>query len=206
MQAFLDGRELKPDRPTLAAGLSVGVRTAESAGRIIVEAWLDGRPLTGDELEQPSDLPGAAFKLELTSAEPRELVATTLLDAVAALTDLDQTQRDAAKAIQQGKTQDAIEPIRQTVETWTSVRSIIERGSAILSIDLSNIAPAPLAPLIQDLSRDLAALKDALERQDWSRLADCLAYELTERSAQWREALQKLAIRLATGTDGGSPA
>ena len=90
------------------------------------------------------------------------------MDAVAALTDLDQTQRDAAKAIQQGKTQDAIEPIRQTVETWTSVRSIIERGSAILSIDLSNIAPAPLAPLIQDLSRDLAALKDALERQDWS--------------------------------------
>lgn len=200
MLAYLDGKELKPSRPTLAAGLAVAVRAAEDAGRIIVEAWVDGRPLANDELENPSDLPGSALKLELTSAEPRELVATTLLDGAAALEELDAMQRQAATLIQQGKTAESIEPIRHIVETWTGVRSILERGSAILAIDLTTLSPASFAPLAQALTRHLGTLKDSLQRQDWSVLSDCLGYELTEQSLAWRAAFQGIAAALLRDT------
>lgn len=207
MHAYLDGKELKPDRPTLAAGLAVAVRAAEDVGRIIVEAWVDGRPLANDELENPSDLPGSALKLELISAEPKELVATTLLDGAAALEELDAIQREAAKLIQQGKAQEAVDSIRRVVETWTSVRSILERGSAILAIDLTTLSPASFAPLAQALTRHLGTLKDSLQRQDWSVLSDCLGYELTEQSIEWRSAFQGIAAALtrdtATPSTGG---
>lgn len=200
MHAYLDGKELKPDRPTLAAGLAVGVRTAEHAGRIIVEAWVDGRPLANDELENPSDLPGSVLKLELTSAEPKDLVGTTLLDGAAALEELDAIQRDAAKLIQQGNAQEAMDSIRRVVETWTGVRSILERGSAILGFDLTTRSPESFAPLAQTLTRHLATLKDSLQRQDWSLLSDCLAYELTEQASAWRDAFRGIATSLAADT------
>lgn len=200
MHAYLDGQELKPDRPTLAAGLAVAVRSAESAGRIIVEAWVDGRPLANDELENPSDLPGSALKLELTSADPKDLVATTLLDGAAALEELDAVQQEAAKLIQQGKPQEAMDSIRRVVETWTGVRSILERGSAILAFDLTTKSAEPFAPLAQTLTRHLATLKDSLQRQDWSMLSDCLAYELTQQASAWHDALQGIAAALASGS------
>jgi hypothetical protein len=197
MHAYLDGHELKPDRPTLAAGLAVAVRAAENAGRIIVEAWVDGRPLANDELENPSDVPGSALKLELVSAEPRELVAATLLDGVAALDEIEGVQRDAANAIQRGQVQGSIDAIRRVAETWTGVRAILERGSAILGLDLTAASPVPFAPLAQALSRHLGTLKDALQRQDWSMLSDCLGYELTEQARAWREALSGIASAIS---------
>lgn len=204
MQAFLDGHELKPDRPTLAAGLAVAVRTAESTGRIIVEAWVDGRPLANEELDNPSDVPGSALKLELVSAEPRDLVATTLLDGAAALDDLESIQKDACKAIQSGRASESLEDIRRVVETWTGVRAIIERGSAILGVDLMGLSPEPFGPLAQSLTQQLTAMKDALQRQDWSVVSDCLGYELTDQAKAWRRALAGIAAALtaAGGTVG----
>ena len=208
MNTFLDGQEIKPHRPTLAAGLSLAVQAAEATGRIIVEAWVDGRPLGEGELENPSDVPGSVLKLELISAEPRELVATTLLDGVAALDELVSIQHDAGVAIQKGQGQESMEAIRRVVETWTGVRAILERGSAILGTDLTAASPMPFAPLAQSLSQNLATLKDSLQRQDWSVLSDCLAYELVPQAKAWRDALAGMAAAIspaAPSSAGGSP-
>lgn len=199
MQAFLDGQQIESERPTLAAGLNAGVRAAESTGRIIVEAWVDGRPLAGDELESPSDVPGTTLRLDLVSAEPRELVATTLREGAAALDQIESVQRDAGRLIQAGTMDQSIQSIKAIVETWSDVQMILERGSAILGTDLSRFNPSPFAPLAQSLSSQLATLKDSLLRQDWSALSDCLAYELTEQAVAWREAFDAIASAISSG-------
>jgi len=183
MKAFLDQKQIDVQRPTLAAALAAGAAEAERQGRIVVEVRADGRSVTGDELESPSDTEGAA-EISMVTAEPRALVSVTLGDAAEALDQARPTHSRAAELVQQGQLADAIGAMETVLGAWGAARAALDQGSLVLGQDLADGIEGAKQE-IDGLASQLAELQRALADQDWSSVADVLAYELEPRAGAW---------------------
>ncbi len=210
VEAFLDGQPIVIGRPTLAAALAAGVEAAEARGRIIVEAVADGRALDDSALDQPSDRPGDVREVRLVSAEPRALVRVTFLDAADALDDARSEQSRAAEMVQVGHLSEAMKPLQSALATWQTVRDVVDRGSAVLRIDLKSPSVAggvSVEDRTSELLSRLNEIKSAITREDWSALSDILAYDLAEQIDAWKAMLRGLAdhVMAMPRFDGGRP-
>lgn len=194
MQAFLDDHPLSTDRPTLAAALRAASHEAKRHGRIVVEVFVDGQQAADDLLERPPDEPMSG-EVRLVSVDPRSLVRETLQDCVQALETANQEQLRCAEFIQSGRTEDALSPLSHAVETWQAVRDALERGSALL-LGSASLDASLLGNLLEALAVRLEEIRSALAREDWSALADVLAYDMPEQVERWKSALGELADRL----------
>jgi hypothetical protein len=200
MHVFLDNRPLHP-QPTIAAALRSGVEEAGRTGRVVVEALLDGAAVAEDILENP---PNEAIgeELRLTSVDPSSLVRVTLLDAADALESAREEQRRSAELIQSGKVEEAMDPLSSALQTWQAVREAVEKSAALVRIPLDSVefegaaGSDRLLDLLAGLTSRLEEVKRSLSTQDWSALADVLAYDLTEQSDRWRTMLRSLAESL----------
>ena len=205
MQTFLDNKPLNPDRATFAAALRAGADEAARAGRVIVEAMLDGEAVADDVLERPPEEP-LGRELRLTSVEPRALVRVTLMDAADALDSARQDQQRSAELIQSGKVEDALPQLGAAIQTWQAVRDAVEKSAALLRIPLDSIAlpggasgTDTLIELIGSLAGRLEEVKRSLAAEDWSALADVLAYDLGDQAERWKRVLVSLSDSLKAG-------
>lgn len=202
MLTFLDDRRLSPDRTTFAAALQAGADEAARAGRVIVEAQLDGAAVAEEYLEQPPDR-ALGSELRLISVEPRALVRVTLMDAADALDTARAEQTRSAELIQSGKIEEALAPLSSAIQTWQAVRDAVEKSAALLRMPLDTISMPggasgtdTLVELIGALAGKLEEVKRSLASQDWSGLADVLAYDLSEQAQRWRQVMVSLADSL----------
>ncbi len=201
MQVFLDDSPL-PNQPTLAAALKAAADLAARSGRLIVEASLDGQTIPDAVLESPATAP-AGNLLRLVSVNPRLLVRLTLQDAADALDAAAADQRRCADLIQSGKVDESLAPLTTAVETWQVVREAVEKGAAILHMPLDTLTsgtadPDRLPDLITALTSRLEEIKRSLTAQDWSGLADVMAYDMAEQAQRWKELLIGLAAAIQT--------
>lgn len=200
MRVYLDGEPLQSEPTTFAEALRGAVAAAESRGRIVVEATLDGQPVTDAMLDSPPE-GMLAGELRCTTAEPRSLVRVTLLDAADALETTRSLQQHSADLVQTGKTIDALPPLGEAVATWQAVRDAVERGATLLAIPLADVRIAvggeTFGPeeLIAQLSDRLQELRRALAGEDWSAVGDVLAYDMAEQVDRWKALLTELAER-----------
>jgi len=201
MQVYLDDEPLS-GCDTFAQALRAASDRAQRAGRIIVEASLDGAAVAEDILERPPEEP-LDGELRLTSIEPRALVRTTLTDAAEALEAARLDQQRSADFIQTGKIDQALPPLSSAVQTWQAVRDAVEKSAALLHIPLDAISlpggPAgadTLIELIGSLAGRLEEIKRSLVSEDWSALADVLAYDMGEQTDRWRQVLVSLSESL----------
>ncbi|HYF15944.1 MAG TPA: hypothetical protein VD971_12820 [Phycisphaerales bacterium] len=204
MEVFLDGQPLVVARPTLAGALSTGAETARQRGRVIVEALADGVTLGDDQLSTPSDEPGSAREVRLTSADPRMLVTVTMSDGAEALRSLREEQTEAAQLIQSGREREGVERLSSIIQTWQMIGDLVERAGALLDTDftalrLDGVAPdGGLATIAPRLAQKLTDMKRALSARDWSRLADILEYDLSEEAGSWEQLLDALARHIGS--------
>lgn len=202
MQTFLDNKPLSQEHPTFAAALQAAADEAARAGRVIVEALLDGSAVADDILERPPHEP-LGTELRLISVEPRSLVRVTLMDAADALESAKQDQQRSAELIQSGKVEESLAPLSAAIQTWQAVRDAVEKSAALLRIPLDSIAlpggasgTDTLIELIGALSGRLEEVKRSLAAEDWSALADVLAYDLAEQADRWRLVLVSVSDSL----------
>jgi hypothetical protein len=197
MKVFLDGQPLPTDRATIACALRQAVDAAAARGRIIIEATAGGEPLPEHALETP---PEERYdgELRFVSVEPRAMVRVTLQDAGDALDQARDAQSRCAKLIQSGKTDESLAPLGQAIGTWQLVRDAVEKSMAILG---GGSAPAPsgLSDLVNELGGRLEEVKRSLGMQDWSALADTLAYDMDEQAGKWKDMLAGMADSLRPG-------
>lgn len=201
MRLLLDNQEITIDRPTLAAAIAAGVAQAESQGRIIVEAMLDGTQLDDESLGNPSDETLDSGEVRLVSAEPRSLVRVTLLDAADALDEASRSQNLCAEAIQTGQVKDALEQLSDALGIWDTVRDVVVKSAKLLDIELDRIKDpgaedeqgATINELTTVLSKHLQEVKRCLAVQDWAALADVLGYDLADQVEPWKRLLQMMA-------------
>ena len=208
MQTFLDNKPLDCEHITFAAGLRAAADEAARTGRVIIEATLDGSAVADDILERPPE-ESLGRELRLTSVEPRSLVRVTLMDAADALDAARQEQQAAAELIQTGKVDEALReggPVLRAMETWQAVREAVEKSAALLRIPLDEISMPggasgtdTLIELIGALAGRLEEIKRSLTAEDWSGLADLLAYDLSEQAERWKTVLVSLSSSLKAG-------
>ena len=204
MQTYLDNKQIGPDHSTFAAGLQAAADEAAKSGRVIVEALLDGAAVADDILERPPH-ESLGTELRLTSVEPRTLVRVTLMDAADALDSARHEQQRSAELIQSGKIEDALPALSAAIQTWQAVRDAVEKSAALLQMPLDSISMPggasgtdTLIELIGALAGRLEEVKRSLAAEDWSALADVLAYDLGEQSQRWKIVLTSLSESLKT--------
>src|SRR5262245_36125225 len=123
MQVYLDDTPLN-GCDTLAQALRTASDRAQQAGRVIVEAYLDGAAISEAVLERPPE-EALGDELRLTSVEPRALVRVTLTDAADALDAARQDQMRCADLIQTGKVEESMAPLSGAIQTWQAVRDAV---------------------------------------------------------------------------------
>ncbi len=202
MKVFLDGQEVTLDRPTLGGALAAACRAAEAVGRIVVDAELDGRPISPEDLAEP-ERPCVGGELRLTSAEPRSLVLTTFLDVADAMESVKTEQTAAAELIQVGRIDEALERLGGALGVWEQARQAVANGCALLGIPLETrvragdeadpAAKATISQKADTLAGSLGEVKRTIEAGDWTGLADALLYDMDGQAARWREMLTDLA-------------
>lgn len=194
MKATLDGQSLTIDRPSLAAALEAGVASAREQGRIIVEVFLDGQPVQGEALGEPSDEALDAGHIELTSTDPTSLVRVTLFDAADAMDSSKEEHAACAEMIHRGDIGAAMGSLGQLLSTWQAVREAIAHGGAAIGQPLSDYAgEGKLDERTEALSKQLDDLKRAVGDDDLSTVADLLEDDLRTEAGLWADTLRHIA-------------
>lgn len=192
MRVVLDGQLLESNAQSLGVAIARAATAAEAQGRFIVEVIADGTMLGQDQLGNPDSAPAGIREVCLNSADPRELVRTTLDGAAIALDDARERQTEAADLILRGKLEEARSPLRAALETWQSVRTAVDHSAALLKLDAGSPGGA-LESLLARLHASLGHIKETLERQDFAALADELSFELESLTGQWQASLREMA-------------
>ena len=130
MKVTLDEIEIEIETPTLAEGLKQAIAAAETKGRVVIEATLDGCPLTDEQLtDPPSDVTPDA-DLRLMSANPVALVRATLYEAADALDDSARLQAKASDLIERGESEDAMDILSEILSVWQAVSDVAAAGTS----------------------------------------------------------------------------
>lgn len=189
----------------VAEAIEIGRAFVSSRQRVIIEVKLDGRMLSGEELEQ-SLVISQVQECQFVTADPRELVEVSLLDAAAAIENNRARQLSAAELLQAGKLDEAMNELADVVEVWNAVCQVAEQGPALAGLDpmgveirLEDGSRGRLEGYVRELSSTLSELKGALGLQDWSAAADLLMADMDQHGEKWGEILQKLAAVVKGG-------
>ncbi len=196
MQVYLDGQPLAVERATLASGLRAASEAAQKRGRVVVEVYVDGTMVSDTILSDPPDQVLGA-EMRLISIEPKLLVRETLLDAAEALDKAGQEQTDAADEIQSGRVEGAMPLLQSAILKWQAVRDAVEKSASLLEIPLNSRVAGPgernLGQVVDGLAASLTDVRRSLESEDWSGLADLLAYDMADQIKSWQLMLRSLA-------------
>ncbi|MDX2018497.1 MAG: hypothetical protein SFY95_12770 [Planctomycetota bacterium] len=205
MRVLVDEQAVGSDESSVAGAIRAGVAEAERRGRIIIEAWADGRKMADEELIAPAFHDAGIRELKFISADPRALVRVTLLDAADTLTTIREDQRSASDAILAGKTSEALEALGRCMATWQLVRDSVQKGMDALGLSMADL-PGDLAvgPRVADLAFRLGEIRRMLTTQDWSGLADVLAYDMDEQAQAWERLLRGLSDVAASSRGPGA--
>jgi hypothetical protein len=199
MRVRVDEIVLPQNPADVAEAIELGREYVSQRERVIIEVKLDGRTLGDDELER-SFAVSDVTECQLISADPRELVEMSLLDAASAIENNRARQVKAAELLQAGNLDEAMNELADVVDVWNAVCQVAEQGPALAGLDPMGIElklmggkQVTLESAVRELSSCLSELKGALGLQDWSAAADLLMADLDERAEQWGEVLEKLA-------------
>jgi hypothetical protein len=204
MQVFLDDRPITVERDSLSAAVRAAAAAAARNGRIVVEATCAGETVSDEQLQNPGDDAWTRGDIRFVSVEPRSLIRVTLMDAADALETAKSDQLECARLIQSGELDASLAPLGGAIETWRAVREAVEKSIELLGD--AAVDAERLQALVQGLSSRLEEIRRSLAAQDWSSLADVLAYDMVEQVEQWRGLLTSMSerVRAAAGGRGES--
>jgi hypothetical protein len=199
MNVFMDGERVPGTHTNLAGAMSTSRSIAESRGRILIEVKADGKTIPDAILESPASAATTYAELHFQSAEPRQLVRSTLLGAVDLLEDIRAGQSAAAESFQTGDTGQAFEHLQAVLTNWQIVQSVVTSGSQLLNMSLTDPSVGggtSFDGLGTALSRELTQVRSSLAAQDHSAVADALAFELSKQVDAWVLALRAMATKI----------
>lgn len=211
MRVLVDDQNVRVSTPTIAAALAAARAEAESRGRVVIEATLDGVAIPDEALADPPTDEFVGSEVRFGTADPGELVGSTLRGVAEALEDATREQAMAAEKIQRGEMSLALNHVAAALAVWDQVRTAVINGTALLGLSVGSleVRSAPGAGgqetiisvdgAVRSLAERLAEIKRAFTAQDWSALSDALAYDMQEQAAAWREILTGLAEQVESG-------
>ena len=185
MQILLDENVCDVAANTVEEAITVCADLVEAQGRMIVDVHVDGTRWSEEELGSTEDQNTTAQVVELTSADPSELVLQTFQDAGEALTNADELQQEAAQLLQSDQRTICMDKMGEALSIWLSVQQAIVKGSQVVGLQLDEVAVngTPIVTSIIQLNEQLQMLRTALEQDDQIALAD--ASQTTRIGRPW---------------------
>lgn len=164
--------------------------------RLVVNLLIDGQEPDFARLPQVRQSPINGHTLFIETAEPREMALDVISEVENQLREADRLKGEAVDLLQSGGAVKAMEKLSGCFSTWHSAQESVVKVARLLRIDLDavRVADRSLSDLISGFSGQLRQVRQALEARDFVALADVLAYEMTETTSQWHDALG--AVRL----------
>jgi hypothetical protein len=205
MEVTLDGATIQYEGSTLASVMKSAVAAAANVGRIVVDIRADGERLPNEVLEHPDRPLSGVRVLAFTSADPQALVAQTCQEAANTLREIVEVQQEVAGRIQGGQIEEAMDPLRKVLETWGVVNQVVSEGTALLGISVDELrvrgfdGDATVQEALTELRDVLRSLRDAMESEDWSAIADAVGYDLDAQAKRWERLLEALAVHIGGG-------
>jgi len=199
MKVYLDDQPLSVTPGSVAEALVAGRDAAEATGRLVIEVHADGSPIDPAMLDQPPTDHAGIAELKLISTPPGPFLRVTLLDAVDLLAEIKKAQTVAVEKFQTGHIEDGVPALQNALGSWTLIRDVVEKASALGTIDPSTVVVETKdgtrtgATYIDGLAHDFDAVRRALEIQDFTALADVLESDLDAQADHWMTFLSALA-------------
>lgn len=206
MKVYLDNEPIDVNPPSVRGALALARTQAEGQGRLIIEVAADGSPMLGSVLDNPPDDDAGVGELRMLSAAPGPFVRETLLESVSVLDDAKANQDRAAELIQSGSVREAFGPLQRVLESWGVIRDVVAQSARLvdMSIDTVRVGEGVTGEVcINELAQRLGALRRGVAHEDWSGVADELAYEMDGLVERWRGLLAAMAEQALAGEAGG---
>ncbi len=199
MQILIDDLPCDMDANTVGEAIEGAAELARDRGRLIVDVTVDGDRWTQADLASTRRHAQTAQVVRFSSAEPVELVRHTFADALDALAEADELQREAAELLQSDRGTVAMDKLGEAVSIWLCVQEAIMNGTKLVGLDLDTvtIGGKPLPEAIARLSDHLNAIRTGLKQSNMIELADTLLYEFPPIVEEWRRLLTELQERIA---------
>jgi len=194
MEIFIDGEPVALTCDDLEAALEAANGHLSPTGRIIVEVEADGRTLTGEELEKQRSTGGVPNRLNLQSADPRELVIEALEQVREGLVEAQRHQIEAAKSLQRDDAVQAMDKIRVAVDRWQDLQRVVVQTGSLVRKDIGaiRVANGSVEDAVVALADRLKDLSSLLATGDTVGLADELMYVWPGICEQWERTLEAI--------------
>ena len=173
--------------------------------RMIVFVCADGEALVEDELSNRLAQPlEDTQKIELVSADPRNLVAEALREVARSLDATAAGQPRIAEQLQSGETAAGIDGFGLFLKAWQICQHTLRECNRVLGRDLTqmNACDQPVHEHLAMLNERLRELRSTFEARDMVLLADIAQYELPDLCHTWRDILSELADGVLAETPG----
>ena len=159
--------------------------------RLVVNMLIDGEEpdlgRMGDVKRSPLD----GHTLFIETAEPRAMALEVLSEVEQQLDEADRLKGEAVDLLQRNAAVRAMERLSGCFSTWQHAQQSLLKTAQLLRIDLTRVSVGgrSLADVMGEFIGQLREVKAAMEDRDFVTLADVLTYEMTQTSANWREAI-----------------
>ncbi|MBL9032669.1 MAG: hypothetical protein JNM80_13320 [Phycisphaerae bacterium] len=200
MRVHLDDHLLTESAETFAHAVALAASAAVGQGRLVIGAMVDGAAVDAEVLESP---PARSLGAEarFRSIDRRELIANALVEASEVLRVASLDQSAAGELIQSARVADALPKLGSALSGWQAVKDTVQACVEALDLPRDRLAIAradgsgveTLADMASALAGRLAEVKRALGSDDWSVLADLLAYDMGEQADRWGALLDHLS-------------
>ncbi|MEM7682259.1 MAG: hypothetical protein AAF288_09925 [Planctomycetota bacterium] len=198
MTVLLDDKPLDSAPDRLADALEAARQRLGSGGRVVVEVHLDGKPLTGADLDDPARQPLDGHDLRLYSADAKTLALSILDQVRERLGEARTLQADAADLLRQDRAQDGLRKVGSAIEVWLQVQQAASQSAGLLGVDLDALRfdGKSIPDIVNDLLDQLRELKGMIEAGDTVGLADALLYEWDGSVDRWVGVIDALSAKI----------
>ncbi len=208
MPILLDKRPIQiagfDEKMTVGQALEEAKRSLAGSGLMVFGVRCDHREIEPPQLDDVLRKPAGSFdEVEFVTGEPRGIALEAMKQARDALAETFAGVKRAAEAHSTGDLSEAMQIIMRCLGIWSQAHEAVVQGGTLAGLDFESVrvSDRPLLEWIQDLSRQLRNLKEAIESRDHVLLGDILHYELDDTLQGWDHMMggiiDHLELRLA---------
>ena len=169
------------------------------SGRIATAMTLDGQEPDFSDLDALRATPTDAHRVQVETADPREMAMDALVAMEQALDQADTAKDKAAELLQRNQPQAALAQLGACLGVWQQAQQCVSQSARLVGIDLDqiDIDGQNVQTMASHFATQLREIRRALEDQDYVALGDVLTYELGETGRNWRSAIVSLSTAVA---------
>ena len=197
---------MNPSRPSVVFGRWLHPRRRRSTLRTLARAFSGNRRevhavgrAAGEALRARGEESLAGRRVEMETAQPRELAGAALGQLRSELDEARVLHESAAGKLQRGRWEDAVGDLRAALGHWQRVQAGVGQCLKLLGAGLLRSGDGPdldLAPALDELAVRLRGLMESVRQRDTVAMADALVYEWPAAIDRWHELLEAMSQRI----------